>query len=263
MTYAVDEADLRARIEAETPLGEAWRCLRCGAYVLGPPAGHGAAADAPVLLRGAALRAAFILRLLAIERWVRGVIIILLGIAVLRLKSAEVSLRQLVNDDLKSLQPFFNQIHFNVTDSGLIKSIQDTLDTKQSTLTLVGIALLVYGALQLAEGVGLWSLKRWGEYIAVVGTTLVHPARGVRADREGDLASPRRAARQHRGGGLPGVVEAAVRRARRNCGSRGAIARGIAVRGRRDRDGAVAQSGDTTADRAVTRNRAEAHRAIR
>jgi uncharacterized membrane protein (DUF2068 family) len=175
VTYAVEEPELRAKLEAETPLGEAWRCLRCGAYVLGPPAGHGAAADAPVLLRGAALRAAFILRLLAIERWIRGVIIVLLGIAVLRLKSSEVSLRQLVNDDLKSLQPFFDQIHFNVTDSGLIKSIQDTLDTKQKTLTLVGVALLVYGALQLAEGVGLWSLKRWGEYIAVVGTTLFIP----------------------------------------------------------------------------------------
>ncbi len=175
MTYAVDEPELRARIEAGTPLGEAWRCLRCGDYVLGPPAGSGAAVDAPVLLRGPALRAAFILRLLAVERWIRGVVIVLLGIAVFRLKSTQVSLKQLVNDDLSSLQPFFNQIHFNVSDSGLVRAIEDTLDAKQSTLTLVGSGLLVYGALQLAEGIGLWSLKRWGEYVAVVGTTLFIP----------------------------------------------------------------------------------------
>jgi uncharacterized membrane protein (DUF2068 family) len=34
---------------------------------------------------------------------------------------------------------------------------------------------LLYAALQLAEGVGLWSLKRWGEYVAVVGTGVFIP----------------------------------------------------------------------------------------
>jgi uncharacterized membrane protein (DUF2068 family) len=29
--------------------------------------------------------------------------------------------------------------------------------------------------LQVAEGIGLWSLKRWGEYVAVVGTSLFIP----------------------------------------------------------------------------------------
>jgi uncharacterized membrane protein (DUF2068 family) len=77
--------------------------------------------------------------------------------------------------DLKSLRPFFHQIHFNVSDSATIKSIQKVLDAKQSTLTLIGIGLLLYGLLQIAEGIGLWSLKRWGEYVAVVGTTLFIP----------------------------------------------------------------------------------------
>jgi uncharacterized membrane protein (DUF2068 family) len=175
VTYAVDEPALRARLEAETPLGAAWRCLRCGAYVLGDPHGEGPAQDAPVLLRGAALRSAFILRLLAIERWVRGVIIILLGVAVWRFKSTKVSLKQLFDKDLSSLQPFFDQIHFNVSDSGIVRSIDDALDARQSTLTVVAAGLLCYGALQLAEGIGLWSLKRWGEYLAVVGTTLFLP----------------------------------------------------------------------------------------
>jgi uncharacterized membrane protein (DUF2068 family) len=29
--------------------------------------------------------------------------------------------------------------------------------------------------LQIVEGIGLWSLKRWGEYVAVVGTTAFVP----------------------------------------------------------------------------------------
>jgi uncharacterized membrane protein (DUF2068 family) len=175
VTYAADEPPYRAKLEASTPLGEAWRCLRCGSYVLGPPAGQGAAAEAPVLLRGKALRAAFVLRALALERWLRGLIIVLLGVGVLRLKSTQVSLKDLFERDLSSLQPFFDQIHFDVGDSSTIHSIQKALDAKPSTLNLIAVGLFVYGALQILEGIGLWSLKRWGEYVAVVGTTLFVP----------------------------------------------------------------------------------------
>jgi uncharacterized membrane protein (DUF2068 family) len=175
LTYAAVEPTYRARLEASTPLGDAWRCLRCGDYVLGPPHGSGPAENAPVLLRGKELRSAFILRLLAVERWIRGVIIILLGVGVLRLETTQVSLQRLFDEDLKSLKPFFDQIHFNVSDSATIHSIEKLLHAKHSTLNLIAGALFFYGALQLLEGIGLWSLKRWGEYVAVVGTTLFIP----------------------------------------------------------------------------------------
>jgi uncharacterized membrane protein (DUF2068 family) len=175
VTYAATEPEYRAKLEASTPLGDAWRCLRCGDYVLGPPHGAGPADEAPVLLRGKELRSAFILRLLAIERWVRGLVIVLLGVAVLRLESTQVSLRALFDQDLTSLKPFFNQIHFNVSDSATIRSIEKVLNAKRSTLNLIAAGLFFYGALQIFEGVGLWSLRRWGEYVAVVGTTLFIP----------------------------------------------------------------------------------------
>jgi len=175
VTYAPDEPAYRAKIEADTPLGHAWRCLRCGTYVLGEPHGTGPAEDAPVLLRGKALRSAFILRALAIERWFRALVLALLGIAVLKLKSTQVSLQDLFERDLKTLDPFFRQIHFKVSDSSTITSIEKILHAKSSTLSGIGIALILYGALQLAEGIGLWSLRRWGEYVAVVGTTAFIP----------------------------------------------------------------------------------------
>jgi uncharacterized membrane protein (DUF2068 family) len=175
VTYAPDEPEFRARLEADTPLGDAWRCLRCGTYVLGEPHGSGPAENAPVLLRGKQLRSAFILRTLAIERWVRGVILVLLAVAVWRLKSTQVSIKELFDRDLSSLKPFFNQIHFNVSDSATVKSIEKLLNAKPSTLNLIAVGILLYGLLQVAEGIGLWSLKRWGEYVAVVGTTLFIP----------------------------------------------------------------------------------------
>ncbi len=169
------EQEFREKLEASTPLGEAWRCLRCGAYVLGEPLASGAADDAPVLLRGKALRSAFILRLLAIERWVRGGIVVLLGLAVLRFKSTQVSVKELFDRDLSALKPFFNQIHFNVSDSATIKEIEKALSARPSTLNVVAAVLLGYGVLQLIEGVGLWLLKRWGEYFAVVATSVFVP----------------------------------------------------------------------------------------
>jgi uncharacterized membrane protein (DUF2068 family) len=175
VTYAPTEPQYRSRLEATTPLGDAWRCLRCGSYVLGEPHGSGPADEAPVLLRGKALRSAFILRLLALERWVRGVVVLLLGVAVFKLRSTQVSIKELFDRDLKSLKPFFNQIHFNVSDSSTINSIEKVLDAKSSTLNLIGAGVVFYGLLQIAEGIGLWSLKRWGEYVAVVGTTLFIP----------------------------------------------------------------------------------------
>ncbi len=175
VTYAPAEPELSANLEASTPLGDAWRCLRCGTYVLGEAQGRGPAEDAPVLLRGKALRAAFILRALAVERFCRALILIGLAAAVWRLKSTQASLQGLFDRDLTSLKPFFNQIHFNVSDSATVDSIEKVLHARSSTLTVVVLGLTAYGLLQVAEGVGLWSLKRWGEYVAVVGTTAFVP----------------------------------------------------------------------------------------
>ena len=175
VTFAPDEPPLRAKLEASTPLGEVWRCLRCGTYVLGPPNGSGPADHAPMLLRDKALRSAFILRLLAIERWVRGTIILLLGIAVLRVESSQVSIKDLVDQDLRALKPFFDQIKFNVSDSGLVRAVENALNASPTTLDLVAAFLIFYGVLQLFEGVGLWLLKRWGEYFAVIATSLFIP----------------------------------------------------------------------------------------
>lgn len=175
VTYAPTEDQLRQRLEADTPLGDAWRCLRCGCYVLGIPHGSGPAKDAPGLLRGRALRSAFILRFLAIERFIRGGLVLLLGLAVLQFKSSQVNIREIFDKDLAAAKPLLNQLGWNASDSGLIHSVEDALNARGSTLDLVAAFLMFYGVLQLVEGVGLWLLKRWGEYFAVVATSLFLP----------------------------------------------------------------------------------------
>ena len=53
--------------------------------------------------------------------------------------------------------------------------IQQALTARHSTLLLVAVGVLAYGILELAEGYGLWFKKRWGEYAAVVATSLFVP----------------------------------------------------------------------------------------
>jgi hypothetical protein len=79
VTWRPNEEDLAARLHVQTVDGEAWRCLRCATFVVGEPLGEGPAADAPLVLRGKALRDAFILRLLAAERFIRGVLLVALA----------------------------------------------------------------------------------------------------------------------------------------------------------------------------------------
>ena len=174
-TYAPDDEALAARLQASTPVGEAWRCLRCGTFVPGEPAGRGPADHAPIVLRGRALRDATVLRLFAVERWVRAVILVLLGVAVLRLESAQASLQQLFAQVLPAAKPLADLLNIDLQHSPTVARIESLLGANPSTLTWVAIALFTYGAIQVAEGVGLWSLQRWGEYLAVVATSLFLP----------------------------------------------------------------------------------------
>jgi uncharacterized membrane protein (DUF2068 family) len=174
-TYAPDEPELRERMHAATALGDAWRCLRCGDFVLGDAHAAGPAADAPIVLRGKALREAFVLRLLAVERWVRAAVLAALAFAVFRFESSQTSLQQLFERDLPRFKSFAASFNYDLAKSPTVDEIRRLLHSKHSTLHLVEAFLVGYAALQVAEGVGLWSLKRWGEYVAVVGTSIFLP----------------------------------------------------------------------------------------
>jgi uncharacterized membrane protein (DUF2068 family) len=174
-TYAPDEPDLRERVRADTAAGEAWRCLRCATFVVGPPAGSGPADQAPIVLRGRALRDAVVLRLFAVERWVRALLLALLGVAVLRFRSSQTSLRELFEQAVPAAKPLADVLNLDLAHSPTVARIRELLGANPSTLTWVAVALFGYAAIQVAEGVGLWSLRRWGEYLAVVATSLFLP----------------------------------------------------------------------------------------
>jgi uncharacterized membrane protein (DUF2068 family) len=175
ITYAPVEPELAERLRAQTALGEAWRCLRCGDWVLGDPGGRGPADEAPVPERGKALRQRTILRVLAVERVIRAFVLIAAGYGVFRFESAQTALRDTVGRLLPAARPLAEQFGVDLDRSALVADLNKVLHARAGTLTLVAVGLLAYGGLELVEGVGLWLARRWAEYLTVVATAAFLP----------------------------------------------------------------------------------------
>ena len=174
-TYAPTEPALAARLQATTPSGHAWRCLRCGAYVLGPPQASGPADAAPIVLRGKALRDTFVLRFLAVDRFIRGILLVALAYGIWRFDGSRIALRQVLNSFLPAVEPLAYKFGVDLEDTSAVRLLQQAFAVRHSTLLLVALGVLAYGILELVEGYGLWFKKRWGEYVAVVATSLFVP----------------------------------------------------------------------------------------
>ncbi|ACU70188.1 conserved hypothetical protein [Catenulispora acidiphila DSM 44928] len=170
------ETELAARLRVETVHGPAWRCLRCGDFVIGEPTtGSGPADEAPIVPRGKALRDLFILRLLAVERVIRGVVILLIAWAVWKFGSSQNAVQRLFESDLSAFKPFANHFGWDVEHASIVERIRKTFDYKPKTIHTVALLLGGYALLETVEGVGLWLAKRWGEYLTAVGTSIFLP----------------------------------------------------------------------------------------
>ena len=174
-TFAPDEPELRERLKAETPAGEAWRCLRCETFVVGPPSRSGPANTAPEIPRGRMLRDRTLMRALAVERALRCLIFSAVAAGVFKVNGSRERLRNAFEQDLPYLKPLANQIGWNPDNSKIIHYIAHAFALSSSTLTWIGVGLSAYAAIELIEAVGLWLMKRWGEYFAVIATSVFLP----------------------------------------------------------------------------------------
>jgi uncharacterized membrane protein (DUF2068 family) len=174
-SHAPDEPDLRARLQATSPAGEAWRCLRCGTFVLGAPSGSGPRAKAPAVLRGKELRSALILRFFAVERFLRGIVFAVIAYFVWRFKYSRSSFEQAFNRELPVVRSLLRGFGYDINHSKLIGLIQHAFTLNPRTLTWLALAAAGYALIEFLEAIGLWLLKRWGEYFAVVATSLFIP----------------------------------------------------------------------------------------
>jgi uncharacterized membrane protein (DUF2068 family) len=174
-TFAPDEPKLRERLKADTPVGEAWRCLRCETFVVGSPRRSGPANTAPEIPRGRLLRDRTLMRALALERVFRCVIFSLVAAGVFKVSGSRERLRQAFEQDLPLLKPLANQIGWNPDNSKILHRISDAFTLSPSTLKWIAVGLAGYALIELIEAVGLWLMQRWGEYFAVIATSVFLP----------------------------------------------------------------------------------------
>ena len=175
VTFAPDEPGLRERLSVSTREGAAWRCLRCGTFVIGEPTASGPVSAAPRVRRDKELRSALILRVFAVERFLRAIIFGVLAIAIWRFAASRMSIEEAYNHALPELRAFLRQLGFNVNHSKLLGLIQHAFTLNSRVLTWLALAAAAYAVVEIIEAVGLWLLKRWGEYFAMIATSVFIP----------------------------------------------------------------------------------------
>lgn len=175
ITYRPDDPDLAKRLRADSPAGQAWRCLRCGTYVPGDPRGHGPTDEAPTPTRGKALRQLIIMRLLAVLRFAEGSLEIGVGITLISLQSRVPDVIAALRAELPLLVPAAERIGWDIENSWIARTLNDFADLGSGSYALIGAGITLLGVSKWAEAVGLWLAKRWGEYLAVVATSLFIP----------------------------------------------------------------------------------------
>jgi uncharacterized membrane protein (DUF2068 family) len=158
------------------------RCLRCDTWVplpmpQGPAHSHPPdRRDIVVPPRGKALRDKIVLRLIAADRVLHFVVLVLIGFGVLLFAAHRRSLHDAYYRILTAFQggvaggPVQTSGHV-----GILHDLDRLFSLRSGTLHEVGIALLAYGVLEGIEAVGLWYAKRWAEYLTFIATTLLLP----------------------------------------------------------------------------------------
>ena len=175
VTYAPDEPELRDRLMAPTAGGTAWRCLRCGAFVTGGQHGSGPAAAAPLVRRGKELRSELILRVFAVERFLRFLIIGAAAYGVWWFKYDQAGIQRAYNNALPAIRALYQDLGLDVSHSKLLVLVHHALTISPRWVTILAIGLPVYALIELVESVGLWLGQRWGEYFAMIATSIFLP----------------------------------------------------------------------------------------
>lgn len=115
------------------------------------------------------------MRILAVERVVRAIVLALVVYGVLRVRASREHLKDMFDEDLPLLRPLADQIGWNLDNSKIVQHINEAFTLSSTTMLWVAVGIAAYALLELIEAVGLWGMWRWGEYFAVVATSVFLP----------------------------------------------------------------------------------------
>src|SRR6476620_1251671 len=106
------------------------------------------------------------LALIAVFKLVKGALLLLVGVGLLKLMHAEIA---------TLFSRLIEALHLNA-DSRIIHALVLKVDALQPhSVLVVALVSLGYAAMLLLEGVGLWLERSWAAYLTVISTSLLLP----------------------------------------------------------------------------------------
>ena len=111
-------------------------------------------------------RSRTLIRLIAAERFLRGIVLLVAGAYLVAHRGSD--LGRIADHAMRSLELD--------TRRPLIRhAIEKLHHLHAGTVLATGVAALLYGLLEVVEGVGLWLDMLWAEYLTVIATSLLVP----------------------------------------------------------------------------------------
>ena len=150
-------------------------------------------------------RTRLVLRAIAIERSLRGLLLLAAGTYLLFHLSTDFG--RLAEQIMRSIDIDPRQHFFRPIVARLHR-------LHAHELRIAGLAALGYGAIELIEGVGLWLDQLWAEYLTLTRHLAADPLRALRARDRPEPLEGGRVARQRADRHLPGLGAAASARGR-------------------------------------------------
>ncbi|WP_269857372.1 DUF2127 domain-containing protein [Streptomyces sp. RPT161] len=154
------------------------RCLRCDAWLALPPPSTPGREYAPgreeiqLPLRGRALRDRYVLRLIALDRLLHFLVLAVLAAAVLGFAGERSRLRAPFYRVVDALQNGVGGVGGR-SAHGLLGELDRAFGARSATLWAIGAVLAAYAVLEGVEAVGLWTGRRWAEYLTFVATSVL------------------------------------------------------------------------------------------
>ena len=121
------------------------------------------------------MRQLIVLRLLAVLRLIEGSAELAIGLTLFGLQSKVPDVVQALKNELPLLVPAAESIGWDIENSWISRTIDDIAGISTDSYGLIGLGIAALGTIKLAEAVGLWLAKRWGEYLSVIATSVFIP----------------------------------------------------------------------------------------
>lgn len=115
-----------------------------------------------------------LLRLIAVFKFLKAGLLIAFGLGAFKL---------LHKDIAAVLEQWIETLRLSPTNRLLEAALEKVSSLSPEQIKKLGVGSFVYAALFLTEGVGLWLLKRWAEWVTVIITSSLVPIEIYEIDR--------------------------------------------------------------------------------